>query len=494
MAMALRESKAFAKGTFAARRAKNCFLGMSTIIQLLRDSGDALCDPMEVPAGVSAEELQALVSQLTNADEDMAQRYSFFVDTEEIRVSLETTLRQLALSPEETVQISCRPLALFSVAAVSRCAADLPGHEDAVLCVQFSPDSRFLASASGDKTIRIWNASTTTCMHVLKGHTNWVLKLAYSPDGTRLASACYNAELRIWDPVGNRAMLAKPMKGHTKWVTAIAWEPLVSERDSRNAGPTRASERLVSASKDGSVRVWDTATGSPLRVLFKGTAAITDVKWTRSGFIAFSSEDCKVYVYAASDWKCVRVLQSHGHWVNSIALSSEWSTRFACYSHILGEEYRSMSQNLTEMLATCSDDHTMCLYNLQTIASDGKEVARMTGHVKPINHVCFSPNGLYLASASFDRTVRIWNGRTGKFIAKFRNHVSDVYQVCFSSDSKFLVSCSKDTTCKVYSMSRKEMIRDLPGHADEVYTVDWSLDGTMAASGSKDRLVKIWKN
>jgi len=106
--------------------------------------------------------------------------------------------------------------------------------------------------------------------------------------------------------------------------------------------------------------------------------------------------------------------------------------------------------------------------------------------------VTFSPDGRIIASASFDKSVRLWDGSTGKFIAALRAHVGAVYQVCWSSDSRLLVSGSKDSTLKVWDVKTRKLVFDLPGHADEVFSVDWSPDGQRVASGSKDRLVKMY--
>ena len=75
--------------------------------------------------------------------------------------------------------------------------------------------------------------------------------------------------------------------------------------------------------------------------------------------------------------------------------------------------------------------------------------ARMTGHVQLINHVQFSPNGRWVASGSFDKAVKLWDGVTGAFVATYRAHVGPVYQLAWSADSRLILSGSKDSTLKV---------------------------------------------
>lgn len=98
-----------------------------------------------------------------------------------------------------------------------------------------------------------------------------------------------------------------------------------------------------------------------------------------------------------------------------------------------------------------------------------------------------------MASASFDKKIKLWCGRTGKFLATLNGHVGAVYQVAWSPDSNYLVSGSKDSTVKLWSMKNMKKAQcTLPGHEDEVYALDWSPGASSVASGSKDRTIKIW--
>ncbi|MPC36826.1 Notchless 1 [Portunus trituberculatus] len=141
-----------------------------------------------------------------------------------------------------------------------------------------------------------------------------------------------------------------------------------------------------------------------------------------------------------------------------------------------------------ERLASGSDDFTLFLWEP---SRDKKPIARLTGHQQLVNDVKFSPDTRIIASASFDKSIRLWSGLTGKFLGVLRGHVTGVYQIAWSADSRLLVSGSKDSTLKVWSVATRKMEIDLPGHADEVFTVDWSPDGQRVVSGGKDKVLKI---
>ncbi|KAI7729602.1 hypothetical protein M8C21_012044 [Ambrosia artemisiifolia] len=107
-----------------------------------------------------------------------------------------------------------------------------------------------------------------------------------------------------------------------------------------------------------------------------------------------------------------------------------------------------------------------------------------------VNHVYFSPYGQWIASVSFDKSVKLWNGITGKFVAAFRCHVWPVYQISWFADSRLLLSGSKDSTLKVWDVRTQKLKQHLPGHVNEIFTVDWSPNGEKVASGGRDRVLK----
>ncbi|KAK7846318.1 notchless protein like protein [Quercus suber] len=283
------------------------------------------------------------------------------------------------------------------------------------------------------------------------------------------------------------------VQGHKKWITGISWEP---------AHLNAPCRRFVSASKDGDARIWDIVTKKCVICLSGHTLAITCVKWGGDGVIYTGSQDCTIKVWETSQGKLIRELKGHGHWVNSLALSTEYVLRTGAFDHtgkqysspeemkkVALERYNKMKGNAPERLVSGSDDFTMFLWE-PFVSKHPK--TRMTGHQQLVNHVYFSPDGQWVASASFDKSVKLWNGATGKFVAAFRGHVGPVYQISWSADSRLLLSGSKDSTLKVWDIRTQKLKQDLPGHEDEVYAVDWSPDGEKVASGGKDRVLKLW--
>ncbi|KAG8735578.1 hypothetical protein FRC10_010367, partial [Ceratobasidium sp. 414] len=126
----------------------------------------------------------------------------------------------------------------------------LNGDTNRVWSVAYSPDGAYIASGSGSKTVRIWDAQTGQPVgQPLNGHTGLVLSVVYSPDGAYIASGSSDKTVRIWDahtgqPVG------QPLNGHTDWVRSVAYSP--------------DGAYVASSSSDKTVRIWDAHTGQPL--------------------------------------------------------------------------------------------------------------------------------------------------------------------------------------------------------------------------------------
>ena len=147
---------------------------------------------------------------------------------------------------------------------------EVSGHTHSVVSLAFKPNSYLLASASRDKTIRIWNVATHTHMrHVrtLRGHTGYPTEVAWSPDGRVLASAGYDGTVRLWNP--DNGINFAVLRGHTAAVYSLAWSP-----DGRI---------LASGSDDYTIRLWDPDTHGTRRVLRGPTARVRSLAFHPNG-------------------------------------------------------------------------------------------------------------------------------------------------------------------------------------------------------------------
>ncbi|KAL3732746.1 hypothetical protein ACJRO7_029400 [Eucalyptus globulus] len=396
--------------------------------------------------------------------------YTFYIWDHELIVPLESYLQKNKVSVEKVSSMVYQPQAIFRIRPVNRCSATIA---EAVLFVAFTPDGKQLASGSGDTTVRLWDLNTQIPMFTCKGHKNWVLSIAWSPDGKHLVSGSKAGELQYWDPLTGQPS-GNPLVGHKKWITGISWEPV------HLSSPCR---RFVGSSKDGDARIWDVTLRRCVICLSGHTLAVSCVKWGGDGVIYTGSQDCTVKVWETSQGKKGIEGNGHGHWVNSLALSTEYVLRTGAFDHtgkqyssaeemkqVALERYKKMKGNAPERLVSGSYDFTIFLRE-PSISKHPK--TRMTGQQFFLHlRAGFSPSGKIDVLSSMSNLLKL----------------GFIY---WSFGATTLLGCSTEgTNFSFFLVHPKYQNRTFPARASE--TIPKLPRPTMAAF-VKNFQLKLWK-
>lgn len=285
----------------------------------------------------------------------------------------------------------------------------------------------------------------------LAGHKGAVTCVAYSPDGTYVLSGSEDGTLKLWETATGREV--RTFTGHKAGVTSVAFSP-----DGSTA---------VSGSNDSTLRLWDVASGKELRATDGLGWKIAGVAFSTDGkLVASAADDNQVKLWSVPKLELVHALTGHGWRVTSVAFSPT------------GESSLSGSE-----------DDSLKLWDV----SKGQETRTFRNGFSAVTCVAFSPDGQLGLSGGKDRLVHIWNLENGREVAHLKGHMQTVRSVAFTHDGRYAVSGSDDGTVKVWDAVSGAEIRTFSGQAGAVTSVAVSPSGRYVASASTDGTVKIWQ-
>lgn len=369
----------------------------------------------------------------------------------------------------------------------------LVGHGDSIESVAFSPDGQLIATASLDKTVRLWDVATGKAIgEPMTAESGVPLAIAFSSEGKSLAVGSSDGSIQLWR-VDSRSKLGEPLLGHTGAVRSIAVRAdgvfasgaadktvrLWDMRSLASVGELHGHEGVIgsvafspdgnflaSASRDGTIRIWELA----------GSARLIDVQhgidrdgisiaYTPGGHTLISAGGKRVLMWSLARplWRSMR---GHTELIEAVAISPDGKT-----------------------IATGSLDKTVQLWDV----ARGEPVSPpLIGHQEGVRALAFSPDGKMIATAS-DR-VRFWDVSTAQeLVTHYRGHEGRIVALAFSPNGRTMASASWDRTIRLWDIATRAPIGGpMKGHNDFLTSVAFSPDGGALASGGYDNTVRIW--
>jgi WD40 repeat protein len=433
--------------------------------------------------------------------------------------------------------------------------------------VAFSPDGRWLVASQADRSVRLWDLDTGAVARQLEGHQDLVISLTFSADSTRLATAGWDAQLIFWEVNTGRRLQSwegefgdlvfhpeddrlfadfsaggKILRlpdgeeqvstgGHTNLVLAGAidggWTRIATSGLDRKIVVSDAQSgeqililgghaaqvadlafspdgrHLVSASGDGSARVWDLA---PAREV------LTIETLDGYGRIAFSPDGARI---AAGDADTIGVWDS----VSGAALQ-----RFSQPTLTTGVAF---APDLP-WLAGATEGGRLTIWNVDTgdtlwtaevsealifflaFSPDGRRLAAASedGHVRvfaadaaalvldldlqaPVLSVAFSPVGSQLLTTDFDHNAILWDAESGRRLVTMQ-HDDLVWGGAFSPDGLRIATASTDGTARIWEAATGSELHRLIGHSSTVVSVAFTPDGSRLATVGRDGTARLW--
>ncbi|HEX2164593.1 MAG TPA: AAA family ATPase, partial [Thermoanaerobaculia bacterium] len=350
----------------------------------------------------------------------------------------------------------------------------LTGHRAGIADAAWHADGRRLATAAFDRTARVWDAETGAALAVLEGHGDWLWRAAWH--GDLLATAGGDGTVRVFRVGADGAAgdEARVLTGHVDKVRDVAWSP--------------GGERLASVGSDGTVRVWDPATGEPLHRFDGHRDWVVAVAWSADGErLASASRDGTARVWSVGAGAGpIAVLAGHDGEVSSVAWSAPADPGDLRHERVL----------------TAGVDGTVRVWTV----GEARPAAVLTGHRGPVLAARFTGrrrNDPAVVSGGFDGTVRFWDPGPGyQRIPRTEPDVMPpAWDARWSPDGERIATAHQDGCARVWNARTGEELRRLAlpaagaagGRTGAVVELAWSPDGADLLVVSRDHRAACWQ-
>ena len=344
-------------------------------------------------------------------------------------------------------------------------------HKGQVTSAQFSPDGKRIVTASSDSTARVWDAQSGQPLTAPLKHNGYVTSAQFSPDGKRIITVSQvfgtSGAVRVWDAV-NGHPLTEPIR-HGRTVGSNA-----RKRGVISAQFSPDGKRFVTASSDGTARVWNAQTGKPMAEPLKHNKELTSAQFSPDGKqVVTASYDGTARVWDAQTGHPLTEPLKHGGVVWFASFSPEGAR-----------------------IVTASSAGTARVWDAQT----GQPLTEPLKHDNPVTFAQFSPDGVRIVTgivmgvgaARLSGAVQVWDAQSGQPLTEQLTLNGSVWTAQFSPDGKRVVAASEDGTVQVRDAQSGKALMEPLKHNGGVRSVQFSADGKRIVTASRDSTSRVW--
>jgi len=352
------------------------------------------------------------------------------------------------------------------------------GHSEYINSVSFSPDGKTLMSASIDKTIKLWDIKSGCEIRTFIGNSLNV-EFVFSSDGDQMASIENDKLIKVWDVTSGKELMS--FSGHTDRINSIVFSV--------------DGKTIASASDDKTLRVWDINTGKVALVISKFTNAVENVAISPDNKYIASSSNGYIKFWDFNSGQEIRSIYISS---KQIGFTKDGTKLFYIEDGTL-KYLEILSGNITVPIVAKN-----CIYITEngkyawvprekdvTVfeVNTQKEINTINCEIEKIMVV--SPDGHYLATTSWDKSIKLWDVASGKLVKTLKGNSSAVKNVDFTADMKHIISGSSDSIIRFLDINSSMNIKTFFGQDNWGFPLDISPDGRSMVCITKERTIVI---
>ena len=399
------------------------------------------------------------------------------------------------------------------------------GHFESVKALAFTPDSKYVLTASRDKSVKLWELATGREIRTYFGHGHTVNDLVVNREGTQFITSSADNTAKIWDiRTGN---VIRTLALHREYLTTV------------DIGPE--GKLALTGGYDSEAYLWDLQKEEVLQSFKanpdKGLGYGIHMQFSPNGkYIAIGNDNHTVQVYDAATAELIKELKPAEGWCGGCATFLDFSTsgKYLLKGSNNGalelyetenwslvttyqdnwDDFAALDVSQDERLVLAASEDSIKIWDMQS----GNLIRGFTtDHKYPITDAVISPDGNWLATASDDNTVKVWKTANGQLVqtlrgilntndgtgldfdpnSRWEHHIKKYtdfkHDIRLSPDGQYIVKGKIGSLARMWELSTGRIKQEFRGHEKAVLCFEFLHDGTHLITGSVDNTAILWE-